>query len=280
MGYVLTPPLPTPRPRVTAARCASWGGVRLQRCAHRAAYPPLLCGVTADVRQQRCTATLSPSAQQHPWIASVAVDDDDNLLVRPLPSLAFSRLPRPRGVSRRFSWLLFPVPHALARMQPAAYIHMHARIVRYLHASLLTLHSCLVCSFVRADPVTGVLCHWLHQAAGGGGRAAYLWHLGSNALLANMPCPGAVQAVAFASDRVLTAGAYSKIHHWRPNGRLAATCNTHADSVFALTVTGSAAEASGTGGHQVIVAGGDATRLNVFIDSNQSAFTLSTRACN
>jgi WD40 repeat protein len=55
-------------------------------------------------------------------------------------------------------------------------------------------------------------------AAGGGGRCVGMWHLPSRKLVANMPTCGAVHALKFCGDKLVSGGAEPAIYLWSRSG--------------------------------------------------------------
>ena len=57
-------------------------------------------------------------------------------------------------------------------------------------------------------------------AAGGGGRYVGLWHLSSRKFVAAMPTCGALQALQFCDDKLVSGGAEPALYLWSRSGRL------------------------------------------------------------
>jgi WD40 repeat protein len=57
-------------------------------------------------------------------------------------------------------------------------------------------------------------------AAGGGGRYVGMWHLSSRKFVAAMPTCGAVQALAFCGDKLVSGGAEPALYVWSRSGNI------------------------------------------------------------
>jgi len=73
------------------------------------------------------------------------------------------------------------------------------------------------------------------MVCGGGQHCLFLYHLASLSVTATMPTAGTPQAVAFDSDRIISAGNEKYIYQWSKAGKYKGRAESSSSSVFSIS---------------------------------------------
>ena len=117
-------------------------------------------------------------------------------------------------------------------------------------------------------------------AAGGGGRYVGMWHLPSRRFVAAMPTCGAVQALTFCDDKLVSGGAEPALSLWSRSGKLVGREKTPVDCTYTIASRALSLGRKNSGLEpRIAVAAGTSTDLAVLYRGGASfGFCLSSEA--